>query len=178
MFSAVRNRRSCLFGKDRRVRTRSPDPTGASERFTRCVVFSLTKNRTQESLRQIGGERRRLLISTEREQALWRSCLNQIFGQHTSIYCLRVDLTLLSSPEEAGDYVRTLQSLLRAVGSSDGNMEAVSPFARGMRSCLTSSQGSLRCDVNVSVSRPGEPFGTRCEIKNLNSVKFMMMAIG
>lgn len=44
--------------------------------------------------------------------------------------------------------------------------------------CLTNTQGSLRCDVNVSVNRPGAPFGTRCEIKNLNSVKFMMVAIG
>ncbi|KAJ3487724.1 hypothetical protein NLI96_g3341 [Meripilus lineatus] len=67
----------------------------------------------------------------------------------------------LRSPEEAGDYVRTLQALLRSVGSSDGNME----------------QGSFRCDVNVSVHRPGSPHGTRCEIKNLNSVKFMMVAI-
>jgi len=38
-------------------------------------------------------------------------------------------------------------------------------------------QGSLRCEANVSVNKPGSPFGTRCEIKNLNSVKFMMVAI-
>ncbi|KAK7472588.1 hypothetical protein VKT23_000701 [Stygiomarasmius scandens] len=67
----------------------------------------------------------------------------------------------IRSPEEAAEYVRTLQALLRAVGVSDGNMEA----------------GSLRCDVNVSINRPGEPPGTRCEIKNLNSVKFMVAAI-
>ncbi|KAH9948793.1 Glutamyl-tRNA amidotransferase B subunit [Amylocystis lapponica] len=67
----------------------------------------------------------------------------------------------MRTPEQASDYVRTLQALLRAVGSSDGNME----------------QGSLRCDVNVSVNRPGSKFGTRCEIKNLNSVKFMQIAI-
>ncbi|EPQ58946.1 Glutamyl-tRNA Gln amidotransferase B subunit [Gloeophyllum trabeum ATCC 11539] len=67
----------------------------------------------------------------------------------------------MRSPEEAGTYLRTLQALLRSVGSSDGNME----------------QGSLRCDVNVSVNKPGEPLGTRCEIKNLNSVKFMQVAI-
>ncbi|KAI5993624.1 GatB/GatE catalytic domain-containing protein [Pisolithus albus] len=67
----------------------------------------------------------------------------------------------MRSPEEAGDYVRTLQTLLRAVGSSDGSMEL----------------GSLRCDVNVSVNRYGQPPGTRCEIKNLNSIKFMMTAI-
>ncbi|CCM01738.1 uncharacterized protein FIBRA_03804 [Fibroporia radiculosa] len=67
----------------------------------------------------------------------------------------------LRSPEDAGEYVRTLQALVRSIGSSDGNME----------------QGSLRCDVNVSVNRHGAPHGTRCEIKNLNSVKFMMVAI-
>ncbi|KAG6844528.1 hypothetical protein H0H87_006184 [Tephrocybe sp. NHM501043] len=67
----------------------------------------------------------------------------------------------LRSPEEAGAYVRTLQAVLRAVGASDGNME----------------QGSLRCDVNVSVNRVGRPPGTRCEIKNLNSVRYIMAAI-
>ncbi|KAF9509879.1 hypothetical protein BS47DRAFT_1300924 [Hydnum rufescens UP504] len=67
----------------------------------------------------------------------------------------------MRTPEEAGAYVRALQALLRAVGASDGNME----------------QGSLRCDVNVSVNRKDEPFGTRCEVKNLNSVRFLMSAI-
>ncbi len=63
--------------------------------------------------------------------------------------------------EEAGAYLRKLRALLRAVGSCDGNME----------------QGSLRADANVSVRRPGAPLGTRCEIKNLNSVRFLMRAI-
>ncbi|KAF8514854.1 Glutamyl-tRNA amidotransferase B subunit [Hysterangium stoloniferum] len=67
----------------------------------------------------------------------------------------------MRSPEEAAAYVKTLQALIRAVGSSDANME----------------QGSFRCDVNVSINRPGEPFGTRCEVKNLNSVKFLQTAI-
>ncbi|KAJ6512108.1 glutamyl-tRNA amidotransferase [Mycena vitilis] len=67
----------------------------------------------------------------------------------------------LRSPEEAGAYVRALQAMLRAIGASDGNMEA----------------GSLRCDVNVSVNPIGKPPGTRCEIKNLNSIKFMQAAI-
>ncbi|KAM6496151.1 Glutamyl-tRNA amidotransferase subunit B, mitochondrial [Amanita muscaria] len=67
----------------------------------------------------------------------------------------------IRTPEEAGTYVRTLQSILRAVGASDGNME----------------EGSLRCDVNVSINRVGRPLGTRCEIKNLNSIRFMMAAI-
>src|SRR3712207_9207886 len=67
----------------------------------------------------------------------------------------------MRSPEEAGAYVRKLRSILRYVGSCDGNME----------------EGSMRADVNVSVRRPGEPFGTRCEIKNVNSVRFVMQAI-
>src|SRR5688500_10015243 len=67
----------------------------------------------------------------------------------------------MRSPEEAGAYVRKLRSILRYVGSCDGNME----------------QGSMRADVNVSVRKPGDALGTRCEIKNVNSVRFIMAAI-
>jgi aspartyl-tRNA(Asn)/glutamyl-tRNA(Gln) amidotransferase subunit B len=67
----------------------------------------------------------------------------------------------MRSPEEAGAYVRKLRSILRYVGSCDGNME----------------QGSMRADVNVSVRRPGEAFGTRTETKNVNSVRFIMATI-
>jgi aspartyl-tRNA(Asn)/glutamyl-tRNA(Gln) amidotransferase subunit B len=67
----------------------------------------------------------------------------------------------MRSPEEAGAYVRKLRSILRYVGSCDGNME----------------QGSMRADVNVSVRRPGDGFGTRTETKNVNSVRFIMAAI-
>ncbi len=67
----------------------------------------------------------------------------------------------MRSPEEAGAYVRKLRSILRYVGSCDGNME----------------QGSMRADVNVSVRRPGDAFGTRTETKNVNSVRFIMAAI-
>ena len=67
----------------------------------------------------------------------------------------------MRSPEEAGAYVRKLRSILRYVGSCDGNME----------------QGSMRADVNVSVRRKGEPYGTRTETKNVNSVRFIMAAI-
>ena len=62
---------------------------------------------------------------------------------------------------EAGAYIRKLRAILRYLGACDGNME----------------QGSLRCDVNVSVRRPGAPLGTRCEIKNVNSVRFVQQAI-
>jgi aspartyl-tRNA(Asn)/glutamyl-tRNA(Gln) amidotransferase subunit B len=67
----------------------------------------------------------------------------------------------MRSPEEAGAYVRKLRSILRYVGSCDGNME----------------QGSMRADVNVSVRKPGDPLGTRTETKNVNSVRFIMAAI-
>ncbi|ODU21462.1 MAG: aspartyl/glutamyl-tRNA amidotransferase subunit B [Sphingomonas sp. SCN 67-18] len=67
----------------------------------------------------------------------------------------------MRSPAEAGAYVKKLRSILRYVGSCDGNME----------------QGSMRADVNVSVRRPGEEFGTRTETKNVNSVRFVMAAI-
>ena len=67
----------------------------------------------------------------------------------------------LRGAAEAGAFVRKLRAILRYLGTCDGNME----------------QGSLRCDVNVSVRRPGEPFGTRCEIKNVNSIRFVQQAI-
>jgi aspartyl-tRNA(Asn)/glutamyl-tRNA(Gln) amidotransferase subunit B len=67
----------------------------------------------------------------------------------------------LRSADEAGIYLRKLRSILRYLGTCDGNME----------------EGSLRCDVNVSVRRPGEPLGTRCEIKNVNSIRYIMQAI-
>ena len=63
--------------------------------------------------------------------------------------------------EEAGAYLRKLRSIVRYIGSCDGNMD----------------EGSLRCDANISVRRPGEEFGTRCELKNINSVKYMMKAV-
>ena len=67
----------------------------------------------------------------------------------------------MRSPAEAGAYVRKLRAILRYVGSCDGNME----------------EGSMRADVNVSVRRPGEEFGTRTETKNVNSVRFVMQTI-
>jgi aspartyl-tRNA(Asn)/glutamyl-tRNA(Gln) amidotransferase subunit B len=67
----------------------------------------------------------------------------------------------MTSPEEAGAYVKKLRSILRYVGSCDGNMD----------------QGSMRADVNVSVRKPGDPLGTRTETKNVNSVRFVMAAI-
>ena len=67
----------------------------------------------------------------------------------------------LRSSEEAKEYLAKLRSILRYLGTCDGNME----------------QGSMRADVNVSVRRPGGEFGTRCEIKNVNSIRFAGQAI-
>jgi len=68
----------------------------------------------------------------------------------------------MRTSKEAGILVKKLQALLRAVDSSDGNMD----------------EGSMRCDVNVSVHEVGKPYGARCELKNLNSIKSVMDAIG
>lgn len=67
----------------------------------------------------------------------------------------------MRSPAEAGAYLSKLRSILRYVGSCDGNMD----------------QGSMRADVNVSVRKPGGELGTRTETKNVNSVRFVMQAI-
>ena len=67
----------------------------------------------------------------------------------------------LRSAEEAKEYLSKLRTILRYLGTCDGNME----------------QGSMRADVNVSVRRPGGEFGTRCEIKNVNSIRFAGQAI-
>jgi aspartyl-tRNA(Asn)/glutamyl-tRNA(Gln) amidotransferase subunit B len=67
----------------------------------------------------------------------------------------------MRSPAEAGAYLRKLRTILRYVGSCDGNME----------------EGSMRADVNVSVRKPGDEFGTRTETKNVNSVRFVMAVV-
>jgi aspartyl-tRNA(Asn)/glutamyl-tRNA(Gln) amidotransferase subunit B len=67
----------------------------------------------------------------------------------------------IRNPQQARDYVAELRSILVAIGASDGRME----------------EGSLRVDANVSVHKPDTPFGTRCEIKNLNSLRSLTRAI-
>jgi len=67
----------------------------------------------------------------------------------------------MRSPEEAGAYLTKLRQILRYLGTCDGNMD----------------EGSMRADVNVSVRKAGEPYRTRCEVKNVNSVKFVMQAV-
>ncbi|MFN8947528.1 MAG: Asp-tRNA(Asn)/Glu-tRNA(Gln) amidotransferase GatCAB subunit B, partial [Alphaproteobacteria bacterium] len=67
----------------------------------------------------------------------------------------------LRSAEEAAAYLKKLRAILRYLGTCDGNME----------------EGSMRADVNVSVLKPGGPLGTRCEIKNVNSMRFVAQAV-
>ena len=67
----------------------------------------------------------------------------------------------MRSSEEAAAYVKKLRGILRYLGTCDGDME----------------KGNLRADVNVSVRRPGDPLGTRCEIKNVNSYRYIQQAI-
>jgi aspartyl-tRNA(Asn)/glutamyl-tRNA(Gln) amidotransferase subunit B len=67
----------------------------------------------------------------------------------------------MRSAEEAGAYLKKVRSIMRYLGTCDGNME----------------EGSLRCDCNVSVRKPGASYGTRAEIKNVNSIRFVMQAI-
>ena len=67
----------------------------------------------------------------------------------------------IRSPEEAGAYLTKLRAIVRYLGTCDGNM----------------NEGSMRCDANVSVRKAGAEFGTRCEIKNVNSIRFVMQAI-
>jgi aspartyl-tRNA(Asn)/glutamyl-tRNA(Gln) amidotransferase subunit B len=114
---------------------------------------------------------------TTREIGLTRLHLEQDAGkslhdQHPSLTYVDLNragvalMEIVSEPdlrnaEEAGIYLRKLRSILRYLGTCDGNME----------------EGSLRCDVNVSIRRPGGPLGTRCEIKNVNSIRYVMQAI-
>jgi aspartyl-tRNA(Asn)/glutamyl-tRNA(Gln) amidotransferase subunit B len=67
----------------------------------------------------------------------------------------------IRSPEEAGAYLTKLRQILRYLGTCDGNMD----------------EGSMRADVNVSVRRAGEAYRTRCEVKNVNSIRFVMQAV-
>jgi aspartyl-tRNA(Asn)/glutamyl-tRNA(Gln) amidotransferase subunit B len=67
----------------------------------------------------------------------------------------------LRSPEEAGAYLTKLRQILRYLGTCDGNMD----------------EGSMRADVNVSVRKAGEGYRTRCEVKNVNSIRFVMQAV-
>ena len=99
---------------------------------------------------------------------------------------------MLRSSEEAGAYVRKLRHLLWHLGTCDGSMEKVLFEQRIMFNVnvfvgcplnsirvFLSDKGSLRVDVNISLRQKGtDTFGTRCELKNINSIKNLMKAIG
>lgn len=117
------------------------------------------------------GEDNRKTIKVERlhiEQDAGKSIHDRV-PEHSAVDLNRAGVGLmeivsapeLTSAEEAGAYLRKLRTMLVYLGTSDGNME----------------EGSLRVDANVSVALPGQPLGTRVEIKNLNSVRFMQQAI-
>jgi aspartyl-tRNA(Asn)/glutamyl-tRNA(Gln) amidotransferase subunit B len=124
-----------------------------------------------------GGEVRFLLGDQERTVRLTRAHLEEDAGKslHEDFHGMTgIDLNragtplleIVSEPElrgakEAVAYVRALHALVVWIGICDGNMQ----------------EGSFRCDANVSVRRPGAKLGTRCEIKNLNSFRFMERAI-
>jgi len=124
-----------------------------------------------------GGEIRILTKSGEKVIRLTRAHLEEDTGKslHEDFHGMSgIDLNrtgvplleIVSEPEmrsaeEAVAYAKTLHSLVRWIDICDGNMQ----------------EGSFRCDANVSVRRPGAPLGTRCEIKNLNSFRFIERAI-
>ncbi len=115
-----------------------------------------------------GGEKRVRLTRAHLEEDAGKS-LHEDFRGMSGIDLNRAGTPLLEivtepdmrSAAEAVAYARTLHALVRWIGICDGNMQ----------------EGSFRCDANVSVRRPGEPLGTRCEVKNLNSFRFMEKAI-
>jgi aspartyl-tRNA(Asn)/glutamyl-tRNA(Gln) amidotransferase subunit B len=114
------------------------------------------------------GEKRVRLTRAHLEEDAGKS-LHEDFHGMTGIDLNRAGTPLLEivsepdmrSAEEAVAYAKTLHALVRWIGICDGNMQ----------------EGSFRCDANVSVRRPGEPLGTRAEIKNLNSFRFLQQAI-
>jgi aspartyl-tRNA(Asn)/glutamyl-tRNA(Gln) amidotransferase subunit B len=115
-----------------------------------------------------GAERRVRLTRAHLEEDAGKS-LHEDFHGMSGIDLNRAGTPLLEivsepdmrSAKEAVAYARALHSLVRWIGICDGNMQ----------------EGSFRCDANVSVRRPGGPLGTRCEIKNLNSFRFLEKAI-
>lgn len=114
------------------------------------------------------GTRRVRLVRLHLEQDAGKSLHDQAPGT-TLVDLNRTGVALMEivsepdmrSAEEAAAFVRKLRSLLRYLGTCDGNME----------------EGSLRADINVSVRRPDAPYGTRCEVKNLNSARFLQQAV-
>jgi aspartyl-tRNA(Asn)/glutamyl-tRNA(Gln) amidotransferase subunit B len=117
----------------------------------------------------LGEEERRVRLTRAHLEEDAGKLLHESYHGMTGVDLNRAGTPLLeivSEPDmrsaaEAVAYAKALHSLVRWIGICDGNMQ----------------EGSFRCDANVSVRRPGAPLGTRCEIKNLNSFRFMERAI-
>jgi aspartyl-tRNA(Asn)/glutamyl-tRNA(Gln) amidotransferase subunit B len=117
----------------------------------------------------VGGEERTIRLTRAHLEEDAGKLLHEDFHGKSGVDLNRAGIPLLEivsepemrSAEEAVAYARTLHALVRWIDICDGNMQ----------------EGSFRCDANVSVRRPGAPLGTRCEIKNLNSFRFLERAI-
>jgi aspartyl-tRNA(Asn)/glutamyl-tRNA(Gln) amidotransferase subunit B len=117
----------------------------------------------------VGGEERTIRLTRAHLEEDAGKLLHEDFHGMSGVDLNRAGIPLLEivsepdmrSAEEAVAYARALHALVRWIDVCDGNME----------------EGSFRCDANVSVRRPGAPLGTRCEIKNLNSFRFLERAI-
>ena len=117
----------------------------------------------------VDGEERRVRLTRAHLEEDAGKSLHEDFHGMSGIDLNRAGTPLLEivtepdmrSAREAVAYAKALHSLVRWIGICDGNMQ----------------EGSFRCDANVSVRRPGAPLGTRCEIKNLNSFRFLEKAI-
>lgn len=140
-------------------------PTGYQiSQFFHPIVTDgwLEVTRENGEVKKIGIERIHI------EQDAGKSIHGQVKGK-TFIDLNRAGVTLMEivtkpemeSPEDAGNFVRKLRAIVRYLGTCDGNMD----------------EGSMRCDVNVSVNRPGDGFGTRVEVKNVNSIRFVKEAV-
>jgi aspartyl-tRNA(Asn)/glutamyl-tRNA(Gln) amidotransferase subunit B len=116
-----------------------------------------------------GGETARVGIERLHLEQDAGKMLHDQHPDHTYVDLNRAGVALMEivsrpdmrSSEEAAAFLRKLRAIVRYLGTCDGNME----------------QGSMRADVNVSVRKPGAPLGTRCEIKNVNSMRFVVQAV-
>ena len=125
-------------------------------------VEILTDEKDENSVKQIGIERIHVEQDAGKLMHDQHPTMSYVDLNRSGVALMEiVSRPDMRSPAEAGAYLRKLRAVLRYVGSCDGNME----------------EGSMRTDVNVSVRKPGEPYGTRTETKNVNSVRFVMQTI-
>ncbi|HVF83533.1 MAG TPA: Asp-tRNA(Asn)/Glu-tRNA(Gln) amidotransferase subunit GatB [Sphingomicrobium sp.] len=126
------------------------------------VITVLTDEKDEGSAKQIGIERIHVEQDAGKLMHDQHPTMSYVDLNRSGVALMEiVSRPDMRSPAEAGAYVKKLRSILRYVGSCDGNME----------------EGSMRADVNVSVRKPGEAFGTRTETKNVNSVRFVQAVI-